>query len=37
MTKKQKRFLNELRKKVKAKEITVELAKNEWNKKYKVW
>lgn len=37
MTKEQKKFLNELRKKVKAKEMTVEQARKEWNRKYKVW
>lgn len=37
MTKEQEKFLNELRKKVKAKEMTVEQARKEWNRKYKVW
>ena len=35
MTQEQKRYLEKLRKKVKAKEITTEQAREIWNKKYK--
>ena len=37
MTKEQLSFLNELREKVRNKELTVEECKSIWNKKYKVW
>lgn len=37
MTKGQKRFLKKLQRKVKTKKITVDQARAEWNKKYKLW